>query len=262
MAGTSSSADRPLDAPPQVSHTPLHCSSVPLLLEVSVPLGGRHPAASLPQHPACTLIQAFSHWTYAYTRGALMVVDIQGVGDTYTDPQIHTWNSKAFTKGNLGASGQERFFATHQCNAVCAYLSLPPYANGRYGQEGHPCTPVRAPGPVRLPAFPAARFIAHLRPEAQDTLSLTILCLTTAAYEAARIQWQTVAESKASVGPAECRALVQQTLGLVAGASEDAAEDVVGPVVEALLVGGELSFANYICWRAGLHRAAQKSRSS
>ena len=36
------------------------------------------------------LLQAFSHFTYQHTQGRMIVVDIQGVDDTYTDPQIHS----------------------------------------------------------------------------------------------------------------------------------------------------------------------------
>lgn len=34
--------------------------------------------------------QAFSHFSYEKSGGKLIVVDIQGVNDIYTDPQIHT----------------------------------------------------------------------------------------------------------------------------------------------------------------------------
>lgn len=34
--------------------------------------------------------QAFSHFTFERSGHELIVVDIQGVGDLYTDPQIHT----------------------------------------------------------------------------------------------------------------------------------------------------------------------------
>lgn len=33
--------------------------------------------------------QAFSHFTYCHSGGKLLICDIQGVGDKYTDPQIH-----------------------------------------------------------------------------------------------------------------------------------------------------------------------------
>ena len=34
--------------------------------------------------------QAFSHFTYEASCQSMLVVDVQGVGDVYTDPQIHT----------------------------------------------------------------------------------------------------------------------------------------------------------------------------
>lgn len=34
--------------------------------------------------------QAFSHFTYEASSHSLLVCDIQGVGDMYTDPQVHT----------------------------------------------------------------------------------------------------------------------------------------------------------------------------
>lgn len=49
-----------------------------------------------------------------------------GVNDYYTDPQIHSLDEKGFGIGNLGEVGFKKFFETHQCNAVCAYLGLNP----------------------------------------------------------------------------------------------------------------------------------------
>eukprot|EP00667_Euglena_gracilis_P007168 EG_transcript_7226 len=71
---------------------------------------------------------AFSHFTYHFTRGQLLVCDIQGVGDMYTDPQIHS-NKKGggvWGEGDLGAEGMERFFATHQCSSLCQHFQLQP----------------------------------------------------------------------------------------------------------------------------------------
>eukprot|EP00992_Anisonema_acinus_P009587 TRINITY_DN5794_c0_g1_i1.p1 TRINITY_DN5794_c0_g1~~TRINITY_DN5794_c0_g1_i1.p1 ORF type:complete len:536 (+),score=100.54 TRINITY_DN5794_c0_g1_i1:61-1668(+) len=69
--------------------------------------------------------QAFSHFTYEYTRHKLIVVDIQGVQDIYTDPQIHTADGIGYGVGNWGQEGFERFFETHTCNALCRGLGLP-----------------------------------------------------------------------------------------------------------------------------------------
>ncbi|KAJ7305853.1 hypothetical protein JRQ81_010219, partial [Phrynocephalus forsythii] len=46
--------------------------------------------------------QAFSHFTFERSGHQLIVVDIQGVGDLYTDPQIHTESGTDFGDGNLG----------------------------------------------------------------------------------------------------------------------------------------------------------------
>lgn len=37
---------------------------------------------------------AFSHFTFERSGHELIVVDVQGVGDLYTDPQIHTWDGE------------------------------------------------------------------------------------------------------------------------------------------------------------------------
>jgi len=68
--------------------------------------------------------QAFSHFTYEASNHEMIVVDIQGVGDLYTDPQIHTMNGKDFGRGNLGEAGIKKFLETHRCNHICRYLKL------------------------------------------------------------------------------------------------------------------------------------------
>ncbi|KAG7378801.1 hypothetical protein PHYBOEH_000204 [Phytophthora boehmeriae] len=70
--------------------------------------------------------QAFSHFTYEASNHELLAVDIQGVGDLYTDPQIHTLNGHDFGKGNLGVLGFQKFLSSHRCNSICRYLKLPP----------------------------------------------------------------------------------------------------------------------------------------
>ncbi|POM80290.1 Protein-Kinase-like protein [Phytophthora palmivora] len=69
--------------------------------------------------------QAFSHFTYEASGQQILVVDIQGVGDHYTDPQIHSRRGKEFGKGNLAVRGFERFLGSHRCNPICRYLKLP-----------------------------------------------------------------------------------------------------------------------------------------
>lgn len=68
---------------------------------------------------------AFAHFTYEASKHKLLVCDIQGVNDVYTDPQVHTSeNQKAFGKGNLGQQGFDNFLRTHQCNPICRYFKL------------------------------------------------------------------------------------------------------------------------------------------
>uniref|UniRef100_A0A6B2LAC4 Alpha-type protein kinase domain-containing protein n=1 Tax=Arcella intermedia TaxID=1963864 RepID=A0A6B2LAC4_9EUKA len=84
--------------------------------------------------------QAFSHFSYEVCKHQLLVCDIQGVADLYTDPQIHTTagedkGDRPFGKGNLGQKGIDQFLKSHRCNAICRYLKLPPI-NPRFEEIG------------------------------------------------------------------------------------------------------------------------------
>jgi len=94
---------------------------------------------------------AFSHYTYNVSNKELLVCDIQGVGDCYTDPQVHSnLRGVRFGKGDRGRQGITDFFSNHICNDVCKYLNLPnvlglPYQNGHTKPELHDVNPIKNP---------------------------------------------------------------------------------------------------------------------
>mmetsp|Transcript_41099 Transcript_41099/g.84071 ORF Transcript_41099/g.84071 Transcript_41099/m.84071 type:complete len:454 (-) Transcript_41099:360-1721(-) len=84
------------------------------------------------------LPQAFSHFTWEASDRKLLVCDIQGVGDFYTDPQVHSADGEGFGTGNMGLGGIQKFFSTHRCNTVCRSLKLDdrqPFASWELEQE-------------------------------------------------------------------------------------------------------------------------------
>ncbi|XP_062350012.1 alpha-protein kinase 1 [Cinclus cinclus] len=76
---------------------------------------------------------AYGHFSYEFSKGTDVVVDLQGwvtgngKGLIYlTDPQIHSLNSKDISRSNFGKKGIYYFFNNQhvECNEICSCLSL------------------------------------------------------------------------------------------------------------------------------------------
>ena len=69
------------------------------------------------------LAQCFSHFSFEYSKGKLLICDLQGVGKEFTDPAIHSVE-KVFGDTDVGKYGIYKFFKTHECNIFCEQLNL------------------------------------------------------------------------------------------------------------------------------------------
>ena len=75
--------------------------------------------------------QTLVHWTYEFSKGRLMLLDIQGVDYSLYDPEIASprltqddSEELNFCAGNLGALAINKFIENHICNEHCDMLSL------------------------------------------------------------------------------------------------------------------------------------------
>ncbi|RNF07307.1 myosin heavy chain kinase A [Trypanosoma rangeli] len=72
------------------------------------------------------LAEAFSHFTLVESGGSMLLCDLRGVNDLFTDPQIHTEDGKGLGLGNMGPAGIEKYVLRHECNEVCRAFGLRP----------------------------------------------------------------------------------------------------------------------------------------
>uniref|UniRef100_A0A4W2HTM0 non-specific serine/threonine protein kinase n=1 Tax=Bos indicus x Bos taurus TaxID=30522 RepID=A0A4W2HTM0_BOBOX len=91
----------------------------------------------IPTNTLEEIMLAFSHWTYEYTRGELLVLDLQGVGESLTDPSVIKAEEKrscdmVFGPANLGEDAIKNFRAKHHCNSCCRKLKLPDLKRNDY----------------------------------------------------------------------------------------------------------------------------------
>ncbi|KAM4675491.1 transient receptor potential cation channel subfamily M member 7-like [Discoglossus pictus] len=92
---------------------------------------------SIPTNMLEETMLAFSHWTFEYTRGELLVLDLQGVGENLTDPSVIKSGEKrssdmVFGPANLGDDAIKNFRAKHHCNSCCRKLKLPDLKRNDY----------------------------------------------------------------------------------------------------------------------------------
>eukprot|EP00421_Protoceratium_reticulatum_P067336 CAMPEP_0168408690 /NCGR_PEP_ID=MMETSP0228-20121227/26800_1 /TAXON_ID=133427 /ORGANISM="Protoceratium reticulatum, Strain CCCM 535 (=CCMP 1889)" /LENGTH=555 /DNA_ID=CAMNT_0008422383 /DNA_START=1 /DNA_END=1665 /DNA_ORIENTATION=- len=76
--------------------------------------------------------QAFSHWTWFYTCGEMLLCDLQGTCNEpcaglpgnwlLTDPAAHSLNPGKLGHTDLGPKGMDAFFREHTCNDLCRHL--------------------------------------------------------------------------------------------------------------------------------------------
>lgn len=88
-------------------------------------------------------LQAFSHFSYRYSKRSMLICDLQGVLSAdvegrkkdecegvfeLTDPVIHyksrSGRRHVYGKTDFGKKGMHKFFETHLCNDVCVLLGL------------------------------------------------------------------------------------------------------------------------------------------
>eukprot|EP00658_Telonema_sp_P-2_P033838 TRINITY_DN24757_c0_g1_i1.p1 TRINITY_DN24757_c0_g1~~TRINITY_DN24757_c0_g1_i1.p1 ORF type:complete len:250 (+),score=54.81 TRINITY_DN24757_c0_g1_i1:211-960(+) len=74
---------------------------------------------SFPETP-----HAFSHFTHHHSHGEVLVCDIQGVGNRYTDPQIISTRNCDDYVVDLGKSAIRNWFSSHRCRSLCHNLGL------------------------------------------------------------------------------------------------------------------------------------------
>uniref|UniRef100_A0A672NVL3 non-specific serine/threonine protein kinase n=1 Tax=Sinocyclocheilus grahami TaxID=75366 RepID=A0A672NVL3_SINGR len=76
---------------------------------------------------------AFSHWTYEYTRGELLVLDLQGLCLTQISSSAFQQSyDMIFGPANLGDDAIRNFRSKHHCNSCCRKLKLPDLKQNDY----------------------------------------------------------------------------------------------------------------------------------
>ena len=75
---------------------------------------------------ANNIAQAFSHYSFVYSNGEFIIVDIQGDDKYFTDPAISSMTNRYATL-DRGMQGIAEFFFIHRCNSICKKFGLEKY---------------------------------------------------------------------------------------------------------------------------------------
>ncbi|KPP76463.1 transient receptor potential cation channel subfamily M member 7-like [Scleropages formosus] len=107
---------------------------------------------------------AFSHWSYEYTRGELLVLDLQGVGETLTDPSVIKSGEKGssdlvFGPANLGDKAMRSYRAKHHCSSCCRELGLADIKRNSYTPHRVEMGQDRQPGGLKRANDPKERIL-------------------------------------------------------------------------------------------------------
>ena len=86
---------------------------------------GKRPITRRVRHSRCFFFFVVIFVLFVPVGCAQLLSSIAGVGDLYTDPQIHTIDGRGMGLGNNGSKGIQRWVASHRCNAICRQLKLP-----------------------------------------------------------------------------------------------------------------------------------------
>jgi len=70
------------------------------------------------------IAQAFTHFSYQYSRGQVVIGNLRGSENVLRLPQVYTYNGCGYGDGNTGLIAYIKFFSSHKCNQYCRRLKL------------------------------------------------------------------------------------------------------------------------------------------
>eukprot|EP00667_Euglena_gracilis_P007032 EG_transcript_7097 len=106
----------------------------------------------------CNLAAAYSHFSWVGSDHSYIILDVQGVGTTYTDIAVVSRRVGQYGYTDTGPDNIVRFFQNHKCNELCHALDLRPVdpatvldSTPEAGSGGSPGDEAAAGEPAKLP---------------------------------------------------------------------------------------------------------------